>query len=83
MWQNNFLSLLTFDIFYFNLTDNVLKIIELVRNAHIYSEPTSVINNVPLLSEIVKKCGFKSNLVSNPNKSKKSSDDHLKDAFKR
>jgi len=48
-----------------------------------YSEPTSVINNIAVLREIVKKCGFKSNLTSNPNISKKSSDDHLKDVFKR
>jgi len=56
---------------------------ELVRNAHIYSEPTSVIDNVPLLREIVKKCGFNSNIISNPHKNKKLFDDYLKDAVKR
>jgi len=40
-------------------------------------------DNVLILREIVKKCGFKSNLTSNPNKNKKLSDDHLKDAIKR
>lgn len=60
-----------------------MEIIELLNNTHMYSEPTSVINNIAVLREIVKKCGFKSNLTSNPNISKKSSDDHLKDVFKR
>lgn len=48
-----------------------------------YSEPTSTINNIVMLREIVKKCGFKSNLTSNPHLNKKQSDEHLKDAFKR
>ncbi|XP_027844790.2 translation initiation factor IF-2, mitochondrial [Aphis gossypii] len=63
--------------------DNVLKIIDLSQNSHINFEPTSLIDNVSVLREIVKKCGFKSNLTSNPNTNKKSSDDHLKDAIKR
>lgn len=67
----------------FFITDNVLKIIDLSQNSHINFEPTSLIDNVSVLREIVKKCGFKSNLTSNPNTNKKSSDDHLKDAIKR
>lgn len=65
------------------ITDNVLTIIELVSNSYMYSEPTSTINNIVMLREIVKKCGFKSNLTSNPHLNKKQSDEHLKDAFKR
>jgi hypothetical protein len=48
-----------------------------------YFEPTSLIDNVSILREIVKKCGFKSNLTSNPNTNKKPTDEHLKDAIKR
>lgn len=67
----------------FIITDNILQIIEFVENAHMYSEPTSEIDNVLLLREIVKKCGFKSNLILHPNKNEQLTDDHLKDAFKR
>ncbi|XP_060841242.1 translation initiation factor IF-2, mitochondrial isoform X1 [Rhopalosiphum padi] len=63
--------------------DNILKIIELGQNSHMYFEPTSLIDNVSILREIVKKCGFKSNLTSNPNTNKKPTDEHLKDAIKR
>lgn len=65
------------------LLENVLEIIEYVKSEHIYSEPESVINNVPIIREIVKKCGFKCNIISRPNTNKKLNDDHLKDAFKR
>lgn len=60
-----------------------MEIIGFVNNAYMYYEPSSVIDNVQILREIVKKCGFKSNLISNPNIKKKLSEDHLKDAFKR
>lgn len=60
-----------------------MEIIGYVKNSDIYYESSSAIDNVLILREIVKKCGFKSNLISNPNIKKKPSDDHLKDAFKR
>lgn len=64
------------------ITDNILEIIEMTNNVCLYSEPSSVIDNISILREIVKKCGFKSNLTTNPNHVKKI-DDHLKDAFRR
>ncbi|VVC33349.1 Translation protein, beta-barrel domain,Translation initiation factor IF- 2, domain [Cinara cedri] len=64
--------------------DNVIQIIEYVISPSLNDiDPNVAIENVPLLREIVKKCGFKCNLTSNPSKSKKSSDNHLKDAVKR
>lgn len=77
--------IILFKVFeYMNIifTDNVLGIIEIIDNTHTYFKPTSVLNNIAVLCEIVKKCGFKSNLISNPNISKKS-ENHLKDAYKR
>lgn len=66
----------------FFITDNIFEIIELTNNVCSYSEPSSAIDNIAILREIVKKCGFKSNLTTNPNYVKKI-DDHLKDAFRR
>lgn len=68
---------------YIFITDNVLKIIGYISGANNYSKPTSVIENVSMLREITKKCGFKSNLISNPNLNKQSSNEYIKDAFKR
>lgn len=64
-------------------SDNVLEIIELTSKTDEYSEPTSAIQNVAMVREIVKRCGFKSNVISNPNLIKKLPDDQLKDVYKR
>lgn len=65
------------------ITDNVLEIIELTSKTDDYSEPNSTISNISMVREIVKRCGFKSNIIANPNVNKKLPDDQLKDAFKR
>uniref|UniRef100_A0A2S2Q7J1 Translation initiation factor IF-2 n=1 Tax=Sipha flava TaxID=143950 RepID=A0A2S2Q7J1_9HEMI len=63
--------------------DNVLEIIGFIDGADNYSKPTSIIENISMLREITKKCGFKSNMIPNPNISKQPSDKYIKDAFKR
>jgi hypothetical protein len=65
------------------ITDNVLEIIGFIDGADNYSKPTSIIENISMLREITKKCGFKSNMIPNPNISKQPSDKYIKDAFKR
>ncbi|XP_050437440.1 translation initiation factor IF-2, mitochondrial isoform X3 [Adelges cooleyi] len=56
---------------------------EYVKDSQMYSKPNSPIDDVPVLKEIAKKCGFKSNIVSNPNTKNKSTNHEEKDAVKR
>ncbi|XP_050437439.1 translation initiation factor IF-2, mitochondrial isoform X2 [Adelges cooleyi] len=64
-------------------TDNIIQIMEYVKDSQMYSKPNSPIDDVPVLKEIAKKCGFKSNIVSNPNTKNKSTNHEEKDAVKR
>ncbi|XP_050532177.1 translation initiation factor IF-2, mitochondrial isoform X2 [Daktulosphaira vitifoliae] len=63
--------------------DNVLDIMEYVEDSEIYSKPESRFENLSLLRQVVKKCGYKCRMVSNPNTIIKSRDYQPKDAFKR